>query len=126
MIQLAREKVKDRRVTWYEADARALPFQDEVADRVIGYRVWPHFPDQESVAAEVRRVLKPGGVLHPWHNVSREEINSIHALAGGPIGEDFLQPAHELAALFDRCGFECVECVDDETGYRVTVRKPAI
>ena len=44
-------------------DALRLPFPDDTFDRVICSEVFEHIPDDTGAMAEIRRVLKPGGVL---------------------------------------------------------------
>ena len=45
------------------ADALTLPFADHSFDKVICSEVLEHIPDYRSVLTEIRRVLKPGGIL---------------------------------------------------------------
>ncbi len=42
-------------------DAHALPFRDDTFDRVFAFNVFEHLRDPRTAAAEIRRVLKPGG-----------------------------------------------------------------
>lgn len=44
-------------------DAGALPFRDGTLDKVICTNSFHHYPDQPSALREIRRVLKPGGLL---------------------------------------------------------------
>ncbi|HET9665569.1 MAG TPA: class I SAM-dependent methyltransferase [Desertimonas sp.] len=44
-------------------DATALPFPDDCFDAVITSEVLEHIPDDTGALAELRRVLRPGGVL---------------------------------------------------------------
>jgi ubiquinone/menaquinone biosynthesis C-methylase UbiE len=46
-----------------KSDATALPFADATFDCVYSFGVIHHIPEAERVLAEVRRVLKPGGML---------------------------------------------------------------
>lgn len=52
------------------ADVSAgLPFRDGSADRVFAVHVLEHLPDYLPLLAEIRRVLRPDGLLHvlaPW------------------------------------------------------------
>lgn len=45
----------------YQADARALPFEEGEFQSVIAVSVLEHIPDPWKVVAEVYRVLRPGG-----------------------------------------------------------------
>lgn len=50
-------------ISWVEADACALPFEDNSFDRVLAVECIFHFPSRERFLAEAARVLKPGGYL---------------------------------------------------------------
>lgn len=51
------------KIGWIEADACALPFEDNSFDRVLAVECIFHFPSREKFLAEAARVLKPGGYL---------------------------------------------------------------
>ena len=44
-------------------DGTRLPFQDDTFDHIICSEVMEHIPDDSAAAAELARVLKPGGTL---------------------------------------------------------------
>jgi len=46
-----------------EGDAMLLPFQASSFDAILCLQVYEHVPDDEVLAAEIYRVLKPGGVV---------------------------------------------------------------
>lgn len=123
MVAVARAKVGDRRVGWVVAAAEALPLREATCHRAVCLGVWPHLEDPGAAAKELARVLSPHGKLHIWHLSSREEINRVHAAAGGPVAGDLLPPAAEVANLLSRCGFVVTTRRDDEGGYLVSARR---
>lgn len=63
------------------ADATHLPFRDGSLDAVVNESLFEHLPDPISVAREISRVLKPGGLLYtstpfmtPYH-ASPDDFN---------------------------------------------------
>jgi ubiquinone/menaquinone biosynthesis C-methylase UbiE len=48
-------------VTYLAGAADAIPLPDASVDLVLLYLVWHHVPDPAAGAAEIRRVLRPGG-----------------------------------------------------------------
>jgi len=64
-------------------DAHHLPFDDETFDAVVVMNAFEHYHDPRQVAAEIFRVLKPGGRLH--------------------VRTAFLQPLHEKPYHFYNC-----------------------
>ena len=65
-IDLARSVVEVRgqaNATFHVGDVTDLPFEDGSFDVAHCHNVLMHVPDTAAVLAEVRRVLKPGGIL---------------------------------------------------------------
>jgi len=124
MLQVARRKIPDPRVTWHRASAEELPLPDRTCDRVVCFSVWPHFSAAERAARELARVLRPGGHLHVWHLASRQAINHIHANAGEAVRHDVLPAATEVAALLAGAGLRVTQSVDSDDRYLVTATKP--
>lgn len=52
-----------RQLDFVQGSALSLPFPDASFDRVICSEVLEHLPDYQGALAEMRRVLKPGGLL---------------------------------------------------------------
>ncbi|WP_161629823.1 class I SAM-dependent methyltransferase [Desulfogranum japonicum] len=44
--------------------SQALPFENDTFDLVVSHEVFEHIPDVWAAAREVKRVLKPGGLLY--------------------------------------------------------------
>ena len=76
----------DSRITWRQADALALPFEDASFDLVCCQFGAMFFPDRVSAYREAKRVLKPGGhfLFNVWdrieENVFADDVTN--ALAG--------------------------------------------
>ena len=104
-------------VTFQQADAGSLPFEDGSFDAVIASFLMPHVADLPAVAGELARVVRPGGrlALVTWDpepdNFTRALFESI-AEAGAtpppdlPPGPPFFQYAAdpEFAGLLSGAG----------------------
>ncbi len=64
---------------WRQADASALPFPDRSFDLVVCQFGVMFFPDKPQAAAEVRRVLAPGGmfVFNVWDSLDTNPMGRI-------------------------------------------------
>jgi ubiquinone/menaquinone biosynthesis C-methylase UbiE len=65
LLEIAREYGADSmvEVDWIEADAQALPFDDDSFDRVISCFGHMFAPDHKRTADEMRRVCRPAGQI---------------------------------------------------------------
>lgn len=80
------------------ADALALPFEDAHFDLAFAHHVLFHLADPGRAAAELRRVLRPRGVLHALTNADAH-LAEVHALAG------------EVAAAWPHVGVDVPEAL---------------
>jgi ubiquinone/menaquinone biosynthesis C-methylase UbiE len=69
----------DSRITWRQADALALPFEDQSFDAVACQFGAMFFPDKVQGYKEARRVLKPGGrfLFNAWDQISENEFADV-------------------------------------------------
>jgi ubiquinone/menaquinone biosynthesis C-methylase UbiE len=67
----ASQQPQDNRITWRQADALALPFEDAAFDLVCCQFGAMFFPDRPSAYREAKRVLKPGGryLFNVWDRI---------------------------------------------------------
>ena len=65
LLAIARERAADAMVEidFVEGDAQELPFEDASFDRVVSTFGHMFAPDHERTAAEMKRVLRPGGAI---------------------------------------------------------------
>jgi SAM-dependent methyltransferase len=97
------------------ADAHELPFGDATFDAVVTFNTFEHLADPDLAAAEIRRVLKPGGrvvvhtaFLQPLHEPPHHFYNTTEYglrrwfrefdIDAVTVSENF-QPSHVIAWL---------------------------
>jgi ubiquinone/menaquinone biosynthesis C-methylase UbiE len=69
-------QVDDKRITWQQADALALPFGDQSFDVVACQFGAMFFPDKVQGHKEARRVLRPGGryIFNVWGDIAANDF----------------------------------------------------
>src|SRR5262245_23179234 len=79
MLNHAQGQSHDSRITWRQADALALPFEDQSFDVVACQFGAMFFPDKVQGYREARRVLKPGGhfFFNVWDRISENEFADV-------------------------------------------------
>lgn len=132
MLHIAAEKVAGRGVMLLGADALSLPFADTSFDVVISAFVLRNLVDIDRGFAEMRRVLRPGGVmavldfgmpetpvmkiLYRWYflKVLPRVGKAISGVDGPyaylPSSVQSFPPAEELRRRAERAGFAEVQC----------------
>ena len=102
-------KAGQANVETHVASAYQLPLEDDSVDRAFLVTVLPEIPDIQRALLELRRVLKPDGVLS--------------------ITEEFLDPDYPLVRTATRwaqeAGFELAECHGNWFLYTLNFRKRA-
>jgi ubiquinone/menaquinone biosynthesis C-methylase UbiE len=94
MLEEARRRLADRsNVDLYVGDIHDLPLRDDSVDRVRADRVLQHLLDPAKAIAEVRRVLRPGGLFGmaepDWDTVAvaDEDVESSRRFADFLAGQ---------------------------------------
>ena len=132
VLRYAWGHLRGRGVVLARGDIHHLPYADASMDRVLMSEVLEHLEDDASALSEVRRVLKPGGVLamtvpHARYSAWYDPINRAHeALLRRPIrtgpfagiwaNHRRLYDAQQLQAVVARAGF-AIERVEELTHY---------
>ena len=117
MMALAKQRAHAPNVTWLQADAQQLPFEDATFDCVICQFAIMFFPDKQKAFNEVFRVLKSGGqfLFSTWDKIENNATSHISHLTVKRLLQD--QPAFydipfsmyhpgELKILAHAAGFE--------------------
>ena len=104
--------------TFHVGDVAHLPFDDAYFDVAHCHNVLMHIPDTQAVLAEVKRVLKPGGIIgcremicessftHPDFGVIRKSWDMFEDLLAADDGHP--QMGKELKRHLVEAGFENV------------------
>jgi ubiquinone/menaquinone biosynthesis C-methylase UbiE len=111
LIEVGRRKYPG--IEFAEGDIEHLPFPDASFDGVLLSGVVHHFPDPSRCAAEVHRVLRPGGRfvafdpnrMNPFMWLYRDRASPFYSPLGVTANERPVL-AGEVAAVFERAGFE--------------------
>ena len=62
-VQAARTEFQHPNLNFEQGDARAIPLADRSVDVVVSFETLEHLAEHEQFLLELRRVLRPGGVL---------------------------------------------------------------
>ena len=120
MIDIAKGIVKDKSIRWQQADALALPFDDNSFDLVVIQFGIMFFPDKEKGLSEAYRMLKPGGklIFNTWNKVETvPAINEGRKIIESYFGDDppvfygipfSMYNEDELRDLTEKAGFKNV------------------
>lgn len=100
-----------------QADARLLPFRDGAFDLVLSSDAWEHIEEDDRVAAESWRVLRPGGLLFVMVPAGTD-LWSGHDVALGHVRR---YERDRLVSLVEEAGFT----VDEVFGWNVLLRPVA-
>ena len=76
MLDHAAERLTSEPITWRQADAQALPFEDGSFDVLVCQFGVMFFPDKATAFSEARRALAPGGhfLFSVWDRIEENEI----------------------------------------------------
>lgn len=125
MLDLAATRLQAPNVTWRQADALSLPFEDASFDAVVCQFGAMFFPDKTTAYREALRVLKPGGcfLFSVWDRIGANPLSQAVAEAVAEQFPDdpprFLErmpfgyyDADRILGELEQAGFEQID-VDD-------------
>lgn len=86
----ARRQDPDHRITWQQADALTLPFEDGAFDVVVCQFGVMFFPDRTAGYAEARRVLRAGGsfLFNAWDEIEANDFAHVVTAAAAAVFPD--------------------------------------
>ena len=117
-VEAARTRNTDPRIRFRQGDACALPFATDQFDRALSLLVLHFVADADRATAELKRVVRPGGVAAAtvWDNYGgmpsqRMFWDSFAAIVPSARPKSVARPmtqAGELREAFERAGFSDV------------------
>ena len=108
MLQVARGRSRFwRPIRCVEADAQALPFEDASFDLVFTSLMLQWLQPPDAALQEIRRVLKPGGLLlaSSFGPETLQELRSAWAAADSGVHVNEFIDMHDLGSALARAGF---------------------
>lgn len=122
MLETNRNLHGDANIRFILADAEEAPLADASCDAVICFSCFPHFHDMQKAAANLARILKPGGFFAVAHFDSSEGINKHHGTCH-PVMHDHLPGETAMRDLLETAGLK-INLFTDESGfYCIIARK---
>jgi SAM-dependent methyltransferase len=121
-LESARQTIRDPRVDFKTGDASSLPFADKSFDRAFAMLVLHFVPDAKKAVREMRRVVRPGGVVAAtvWDSLGGMPAQRLFwdaaatlGIANGKVLRDFyfrpMTRPNEMLAAWSEAGLKSVE-----------------
>lgn len=114
MLEAATQAGRDREGQLLLADVTRLPVRGASLDAVFGAGLISHLPDPAQNLRELRRVVRPGGVLALFHPIGRA---ALAARQGRQITPDDLRAEANLRPLLAGAGWQLTSYVDEDVRF---------
>lgn len=124
MIETARAKQFPGNVEFLTADIQESGLPDASFDRVICNAVFPHFDNKQRALSEIRRMLRPGGMLVISHPIGREAVNNLHRNSGPAVAADRVPPSGEMRRMLEEAGFTDIRVLDEPHFHLASAVRP--
>jgi ubiquinone/menaquinone biosynthesis C-methylase UbiE len=123
MIARCRHAVANRsNVRVRRAFCEEAVFPDGAFDRIVCFRVFPHFHDVDAVLGRFARWLRPAGQLHIVHWASRAALATVHGAHSAVIA-DTLPSSADLTLALAQHGFTVTSLFDDAAEFYLEARR---
>lgn len=87
-----------------------LPFADGEFDGVLNCGVLEHVDDEAQALAELRRILRPNGLLFTYHLPNRHAYTEWLARRLGRFHHERTYTLRQAVSIFERAGFRVLAC----------------
>ncbi|QEU97863.1 class I SAM-dependent methyltransferase [Streptomyces kanamyceticus] len=114
MLEAAKRAGRDHDGQLLLADVAHLPLRTGSLDAVFGAGLIAHLPDPEENLRELRRVVRPGGLLALFHPIGRA---ALAARQGRQITPGDLRAEANLSPLLAGSGWDMTTYVDEDARF---------
>lgn len=125
MLEQAKLKHQQEKNIIFEAsNILELELSKESFNAITCLNFYPHLHNRkEEFLKQMLPLLKKGGTLSIFHDISREQVNNIHAQSK-EVKEHKLPPTDEVGILLKNAGYEPVTAYEDNNIYFVQGHRP--
>ncbi len=121
MVEQCRLRVAGvRSVQILQAEAETVELAPGAWDRVILFRVFPHFDDKAGILRRLKPCLAPGGKLVIANLEGSQKLNALHASFSEPVRHDHMPCRIGTRRLLEECGFQVERAVDADDEFFVS------
>ncbi|MEU6990190.1 methyltransferase domain-containing protein [Streptomyces sp. NPDC046465] len=114
MLEAATHAGRHRDGQLVRADVTRLPLRTQALDAVFGAGLVAHLPDPAKNLRELRRVVRPGGLLALFHPIGRA---ALAARQGRQITPEDLRAEANLGPLLEGSGWRMTSYVDEDARF---------
>lgn len=122
MLEQARKKLTDKRISLVHADIESIEFTMQF-DRIMIFNAIPHFPDPQRLLSKLSKALAPAGMLTIAHDIGRERLNALHRTRAHAVSIDLL-PIEQFSSLCIACGLVVETAVSNDSLYVLSAYRP--
>ena len=115
MIELAKEKINDPRVTFINGDF--YEFKSSPFDAIICFDAFPHFLDVPNFVKKAHGLLKKDGLLAIIHDIGRPSLNKHHEAHALKVSRLLDTPEKEKESFLKY--FTPIELYESEECYKM-------
>lgn len=121
MIEIAKDKYKDKEYArFFAGDFLTYSFKEKF-DVIVIYNAFPHFIDKETLKKKLYENLNDGGRFAIIHSLSRRELCDVHNNLNTKTTRKLLSPEDESGFFADM--FDIIKAKEDDSSYLIIGRK---
>lgn len=125
MLACAKAKhLDDKNIIFVAGNILQYPSTPNTFNAITCLNFYPHLHQhKEEFLRKMLPLLQNNGTLTIFHDISRAQVNNIHAECI-EVKEHKLPPAAEVGSLLQKAGYELIQVYEDNEMYFVQGRKP--